>query len=98
MRTKLQRVCLAVGLALATFAFLKTIGVFSFGLTGGTIYWFLFFVTRLGSAVLAGYVANDIRRGEFLFAIFAFIIPALALITLGLIKPKIIIEDEKQVV
>ena len=97
MRTRLQKVCLVVGVLILVFIFAFRAEVpFTYSISLRMAYWAAFVITRLGAVVLAGYVANDINRGEFLFIVFALLLPGPALIVLGLIKPKIIIEDGKQ--
>ena len=45
-------------------------------------------LSRLGAVIFAGYVANDINRGEFFFIMFTLFLPGPALIVLSLIKPR----------
>ena len=97
MRTKLQKVCLVIGALLLVFVFAFGAEVpFTSSVSLRIAYWTLFVIIRLGVVVLAGYVANSIKRGEFLFIVFALLLPGPALVVLVLIKPKIIIEDGKQ--
>ena len=89
MRTKLQITCLVTGVLLLVFIFVFNSEVGYTSSVGLRIaYWSSFVIIRLGAIVLAGYVANDIRRGMFLFIFLTIFLPGPALIVLGLLKPK----------
>lgn len=92
MRTKLQKICLVAGLAFFVAFFIisgtrlhvSPFSLFQINILVGLI-WML---ARLGAVIFAGYVANDINRGEFFFIMFTLFLPGPALIVLSLIKPR----------
>lgn len=99
MRTNLQITCLVTGVLLLVFIFAFNSEVGYTSSVGLRItYWSTFAIVRLGAIVLAGYVANDIRRGMFLFIFLTLVLPGPSLIVLGLLKPKKIEDNEKQMV
>ena len=98
MRTKLQRLCLLIGVLFIAYAFMFGLDIdYSQPIGIVILFWTIFVALRLGVVVLAGYVANDINRSEFLFIILTLLVPGPTLVVLGLMKPKKK-KDEKQAV
>jgi len=95
-RTNLQKISILTGVLMLILAFIVNTTGISNPITllqADVIVGVVFILFRIAAAIFAGYLANDIKRGEFLFIIFALLLPPIALITLGLIKPKI--KEEK---
>ena len=103
-RTKLQKISILSGALMLIMSYVVNTTGISNPMTllqANIAVGILFILFRLASAVFAGYLANKINRGEFLFVIFALILPPFALITLGLLKPKEVVKtesDEKELV
>ena len=96
-RTKLQKISILSGALMLIMSYVVNTTGISNPMTllqANIAVGILFILFRLASAVFAGYLANKINRGEFLFVIFALILPPFALIILGLLKPNEVVKTE----